>query len=133
MFAIPLSLAAADTAAKQQETLRGRLTRTPNDQPALETPQHETIALDGDESTLSVLNDERLRGMDLELIGHFTSPRRFLVDPFHTRAMFVHKDGKRLIITYWCNVCYLRTYTPGKCWCCQKYTDLDLRENDDDN
>ncbi len=106
--------------------------QTANAPPALETADHKKVALDGDESTLSVLNDERLNGMELELKGHFTAADRFAVDPFHTRAMFVDKDGKRLIITYWCNVCYLRTYTPGKCWCCQKYTDLDLREKDDD-
>ena len=68
--------------------------------------------------------------MDFEALGHFRGAGRFLIDPIYKRAMFVHKDGKRLFITYWCNVCYIRTYTPGNCRCCQKYTDLDLTEND---
>ena len=68
-----------------------------------------------------------------EAIGHFNAPDHFEIDRIHTRAMFVHKNGKRLMITYWCDVCYIRTYTPGNCVCCQKYTDLDLRESDDDN
>jgi hypothetical protein len=89
------------------------------------------IALHGDDPTMGVLRDKRLDGVDLEAIGHFESPDRFEVDGIHTRALFVHKDGKRLMITYWCDVCYIRTYTPGVCWCCQKYTDLDLRESDD--
>jgi hypothetical protein len=112
-------------AGSPEESLRGTLIQT-----VLTTADGRTILLDGDESTRSVLNDERLRGMDFEALGHFTAANRFLIDPIYKRAMFVHKDGKRLFITYWCNVCYIRTYTPGNCRCCQKYTDLDLTEND---
>ena len=71
-----------------------------------------------------------LSGMELELIGKFSAPDLFTVDPIHTRAMFVHKNGKRYLITYWCELCAIRTYTPGKCWCCQQETQLDLRESD---
>lgn len=78
---------------------------------------------------MGVLNDKRLAGSDLEAIGHFESPEHFEVDPIHLKSMFVHKDGKRFQITYWCDVCYIRTYTPGPCWCCQKPTDLDLIES----
>lgn len=77
---------------------------------------------------MGVLNDKRLAGMDLEAIGHFESPEHFEVDPIHLKALFVHKDGKKYQITYWCDICYIRTYTPGPCWCCQKNTDLDLIE-----
>jgi hypothetical protein len=108
------------------ESVRGTLTQSA----VLTTPDGKTILLDGDDSTRAVLNDERLRGMDFEALGHFTAANRFLIDPIHERAMFVHKDGKRLFITYWCDVCYIRTWTPGNCRCCQKYTNLDLREND---
>ena len=62
--------------------------------------------------------------------GRFTAPDQFVVDPIHTRAMFVHKDGHVKVITYWCDVCSIRTYTPGPCWCCQKETLLDLRDPD---
>ncbi|MGA3023596.1 MAG: hypothetical protein ABSF98_02380 [Bryobacteraceae bacterium] len=108
-----------------EESVRGTLI-----QAVLTAPDGRTILLDGDESTRGVLDDERLRGMDFEALGHFTAANRFLIEPIYKRAMFVHKDGKRLFITYWCNVCYIRTYTPGNCRCCQKYTDLDLTEND---
>lgn len=85
--------------------------------------------LEGDEPTNGVLGDRRLAEADLELIGQFTATDQFLVDPIHTRSMFVHKDGKRLYITYWCEVCAIRTYTPGLCVCCQQETQLDLRES----
>ncbi|MBZ5607119.1 MAG: hypothetical protein LAP38_02590 [Acidobacteriia bacterium] len=112
-------------------SIRGKLTRSADDKPALEV-NHKLIALAGDEDTMLVLNDKRLAGADFEAIGHFTSPDHFEIDGIYARAMYVHKDGQRLLITYWCDVCSIRTYAPGNCVCCQKYTDLDLREHDDD-
>lgn len=109
--------------------IRGQLEIGPGGTPELKLAGNKLIALEGDEQTISVLEDKRLAGADLEAIGHFNSPDRFEVDPIHTRALFVHKDGKRLYIAYWCDVCYIRTYTPGTCVCCQKYTDLDLRDS----
>lgn len=111
-------------------SVRGTLTKTPDKQPALDPGNHKLIRLEGDDATVKVLNDERLAGMDFEAIGHYKSPDDFVIEPITSKAMFVHKNGKRLMITYWCDVCYIRTYSPGKCVCCQKYTDLDLRESD---
>jgi hypothetical protein len=113
-------------------TIRGTLLQRPNQPPAIQTADHHIISLDGDEPTKGVLNDKRLAGFDLEAKGHFTAPDQFLVDPIHTKAMFVHKDGHVKVITYWCDVCSIRTYTPGPCWCCQKETLLDLRDPDQD-
>jgi hypothetical protein len=109
-------------------SLRGKLIRSSDGKPALELSGEKTVYLEGDEPTMGVLKDERILGRDFEAVGHFNSPGHFEVDPIHTRAMFVHKDGKRLTISYWCEVCYIRTYTPGTCVCCQKYTDLDLKD-----
>jgi hypothetical protein len=128
--ALALIILAAALRGSDEASARGKLVQTADHVPALQTIDGQVILLDGDDGTRSVLNDERLRGMDLEVLGHFTAPGHFLVDPIYKRAMFVHQDGKRLFITYWCNVCYIRTYTPGNCRCCQKYTDLDLTEND---
>ena len=67
----------------------------------------------------------------MEARGHFTAPDKFLIDPQHTRALLVRDGGKLKMITYWCDVCYIRAYAPGPCVCCQKDTDLDLRDLDD--
>jgi hypothetical protein len=55
-------------------------------------------------------------------------PGLFRVGPLHKRAMFVHQAGKRLMVTYWCAVCSIRTFTPGVCMCCQDETALDFKE-----
>jgi hypothetical protein len=112
-------------------SIRGKLARSSDQKPALEIGPNKLAYLQGDQATVGVLNDKRLWGTDFEAVGHFNSPDHFEIDAIHTRSMFVHKDGKRLMITYWCDVCYIRTYTPGTCVCCQKYTDLDLRESDE--
>jgi hypothetical protein len=112
-------------------SIRGKLTRSPDQKAALEVSPNKLVLLEGDQATAGVLNDQRLWGTDFEAVGHLNSPDHFEIDPIHTRSMFVHKEGKRLMITYWCDVCYIRTYTPGTCVCCQKYTDLDLRESDE--
>ncbi|MEJ7609506.1 MAG: hypothetical protein WKF37_25350, partial [Bryobacteraceae bacterium] len=108
------------------QSIRGKLSRSPEDKPAL-TVAGRLILLDGDEDTLGVLNDKRLLAADMELNGTLEGSK-FTVNPIHMRSMFVHKGGERLSISYWCDVCAIRTYTPGLCWCCREDTILDLRK-----
>jgi len=42
----------------------------------------------------------------------------------------VRQDGKLKLVTYWCDICAIRAYTPGPCVCCQRETTLDLRDPD---
>ncbi len=121
------SLRCLFAASGAPSSIRGTL--AVSDSPALIIePGKRRLPLSGDEPTMGVLRDKRLQNVSLEAVGVETAGQ-FQIDPIHTKAMFVHKDGKRLLISYWCDVCYIRTYTPGICWCCQKETDLDLRES----
>jgi len=110
------------------ETLRGKLTQDAGKPPAVITAEGKRIEMDGDQETRGVLSDKRLNGFDLQAKGRFTAPARFQVDPIHTRAVLVYKDGRARLVTYWCDICSIRTFTPGLCWCCQKETTLDLRD-----
>ena len=56
--------------------------------------------LTGDDDTMGVLKDARIAGADFEVAGRSDAPGHFTINPIHTRAMFVHKDGKRF-------ACYL--------------------------
>lgn len=107
-------------------TVRGKLVQQQGQTPAVETADHKLVTLEGDGSTEHVLHDKRLAGMDLEAKGHFTTADHFQVDAFYTHALHVIKDGKRFQVTYWCDVCSIRQYEPGPCWCCQRETKLDL-------
>jgi hypothetical protein len=113
------------------ETLRGTLALRDGKPPAVETAEHKLVALDGDEPTRKVLADARLNGFAVEAKGRFTAPDRFLIDPIHTRSMLVRQQGKLKMVTYWCDTCSIRAFTPGLCVCCQRETTLDLRDPDE--
>ena len=120
--------AASGLAAQTPRTLRGRLVQEAG-APKLSLRDGPPVLLEGDAQTMAVLKDERLAGAELEVVGEYAGPNRFLIQPIHTRAMFVHRDGRKLMISYWCELCSIRTYSPGKCMCCQDETALDLKES----
>lgn len=108
--------------------VRGRLIQDPSRPPAIRRPDGKDIALEGDDPTVGVLRDIRLASEEFEATGEFVAPARFRVQPIHEKAMFVVRRGKRLVITYWCDTCSIRTYTPGLCVCCREETRLDPRD-----
>jgi hypothetical protein len=119
-------LAATNQPAK--ESVKGNLVQRTGAPSVVRTDDGQEVTLAGDDDTQKVLHDTRLAGVTLETIGHFTAPGQFTVEPIYEKNMFVLKNGKRLRITYWCDICSIRTYAPGNCVCCQKWTDLDLRD-----
>lgn len=86
------------------------------------------VELSGDAETAAVLRDGRLGRDEFELRGRFTAEDAFAIDPIHLRAIFVWRGGRKLVVTYWCDVCAIRAWTPGKCQCCQDEMALDLRD-----
>jgi hypothetical protein len=124
------SLCAFAAGSDKTETLSGKLVLNAGKPPAIATAGNQLVQLDGDDSTRKILGDQRLNGFEVQARGHFTAPARFLIDPIHTTALTVRKDGHLKMITYWCDVCNLRAYTPGPCVCCQKETTLDLIDPD---
>jgi hypothetical protein len=131
-FAILLAAALCVFAAASDktETLEGKLVLSAGKPPALATAENKLVLLDGDDSTRKILGDQRLNGFQVQAKGHFTAPGKFLIDPIHTTALTVRKDGHLKMITYWCDVCNIRAYTPGPCVCCQRETTLDLIDPD---
>ncbi len=123
-----LFLSAGWAPAGDESVLEGKLVRQAGDKPAIETAPGRFVALEGDAETMEVLADERLLGRRLGLRGSYVSGGEFRVAPFHTKAFWVVENGKKLYVSYWCETCAIRTYTPGICMCCQKETELQLRE-----
>jgi len=116
-------------AADGSATVRGKLGKNPEGRPALQTSSGKWVPLTGDPDSLGVLNDERLAGTDFEVAGTPGTPG-FTINPIHMAALHVWEAGKRKRVTYWCDICAIRTYTPGLCWCCRDETVLDLRDPD---
>jgi hypothetical protein len=131
LAAAALSMA-ADADVHQGVTVRGKLIVEEGKPTVIETPDHQRIRLDGDNPTRKVLGDSRLNGFDVQARGHYTAPGQFTIDPIHTHGFTVNRDGHVKMVTYWCDVCSIRAYTPGPCVCCQQETTLDLRDPDQD-
>ena len=129
-WAVVFLLAACSTYGGEPPStaLRGHLRQEKGKSPVIETADHKFVALDGDDPTMAIMNDARLKDADVEVLGHPGVQGHFEIHQIFLPSVFVYKDGKRLQVSYWCDVCYIRTSSPGKCWCCQKYTDLDLIE-----
>lgn len=119
---------AADPA--QSDTVRGKLLIREGQPASVQTAEGRKVELAGDDSTQKVLADPRLNGFEIQAKGRFDSPAHFTIDPIHTHSLLVNQSGRLKLVTYWCDVCTIRSYTPGPCVCCQKETTLDLIDPD---
>lgn len=120
--------AAALLRGEEKQSLRGRLRQEAGLPPAIHLKEGRTVELEADEPTTAVLLDGRLKGEDFEVLGRLRAPSLFAVDPIHERALFVWRGGRRLVVTYWCDVCSIRAWSPGKCQCCQEEMRVDPRD-----
>jgi len=127
---LPVTLLRASNRAR----VAGRLQPTTASGKAfIRTAEGRTIELTGDRSTMAVLQDERVIREDFEAQGEWKSKDAFQVDPIHAKALFIRRHGELLVVTYWCAVCAIRTYAPGRCQCCQEETAFDPRDPSLDN
>jgi hypothetical protein len=127
-----LAVAALCLAADSRESaiVRGKIIVKDGQPTVLETTDHKLVKLDGDDQTMKVLADPRVNGFEAQAKGRFATPDRFVIDPSHTHPMLVKKDGHLKLVSYWCDICTIRSYAPGPCACCQKDTALDLIDPD---
>ena len=128
-YLLLIPAAAVWSAETGSTSLRGRLVAA--EPPAVETADGRRVPVDGDEQVRGVLRDKRVIGSDFEVMGRLDANGVFQSSPIHENPLFVHKGGRRLYVTYWCDICSIRTRTPGVCWCCQEETELDLRDRKD--
>ena len=77
------------------------------------------LAVKGD--NMHALRDKALARRTWEIEGTRDSEGRFEVV-----KMFTIVDGKRMKVTYYCEICHITSYRPGRCMCCQE--DVELRE-----
>ncbi|HPT25475.1 MAG TPA: hypothetical protein PLZ95_03580 [Bryobacteraceae bacterium] len=131
--AILLFLPATIVRAEDRLSVAGHLKPAPDGRVSLLTTGDRTIELAGDRSTMAVLHDPRVIREDFLALGEWKSKDAFQIDPIHKKALFVRRKRELLVITYWCEVCAIRTYAPGRCQCCQEETAFDPRDPSLDN
>lgn len=114
-----LALAATTTPSEPEVVVHGKIQQEEGKAPVVVTDDRKTYLVSGDEFLEAQMKDSRLNGRAVELRGHETGPGKF-----SATHMFTVKDGKRYDVTYWCDVCSIRTHMPGRCMCCQGPTEL---------
>src|ERR1044072_7612039 len=124
------SFAAHAADLSKSTVLEGRLKVQQGKAPVVETKDHQSIILEGDETATKVLNDARLNGYEVQARGHMSGQYRFVVDPSHNHSLLVRDKGKLKLVSYWYDICSIRSFTPGPCVCCQRETALDLLDPD---
>ena len=86
-------------------------------QVALETAKGELIPILPDWRGRAFIQDERLRGRDVELIGF----RREGLPYLHVMSVYTFDEqGQRQYTDYWCDVCSIPMYEIKPCDCCQE-------------
>ena len=107
-------------------TLRGHLDRqaveasTSTEQPlGFVTNEGKEFKVAGDSISNAQLRDPQLLEREWELVGSVQPDGHFEIV-----KLFTIKDGKRYRVTYFCTICNITTYQPGRCMCCQGPTDL---------
>ena len=114
-----------DCLAESIELLRGRVAAGVDGDPPKDTPlafltsEGKSVRVAGDRFSNAQLRDPRLSDREWELEGTFQPDGRFEI-----LKLFTMRQGKRHRVTYWCEVCYIRTHEPGRCMCCQAETEL---------
>ncbi len=113
------AVAIAATSPSGEVVLHGKIRQEAGKPPVIETTDHQVYTVSGDEFLTAQMADSRLNGRDIVLDGHVTGPGKF-----EASHLYTIKNGKRYEVTYWCDVCSIRTHMPGRCMCCQGPTEL---------
>ena len=82
---------------------------------ALETTDGELIPLMKEDRGRGFWKDERLRGIELEVVV-----RRYQGLPLvQVIQVYRLKDGKKYEVDYWCDICAIQMFELKQCECCQ--------------
>ena len=114
-----------DGLAESIELLRGRVETVGDGDPPKDTPlmfvtsDGKRVTVAGDRFSNGQLLDPRLAEREWELEGKFHPDGHFEI-----LKLFTISQGKRNRVTYWCEICYIRSHEPGRCMCCQAETEL---------
>lgn len=103
---------------KTEAALTGRLARQ-NGGPVLKVKDKTYRLVSTNEYANSILREERVGGREFRLEGRWKAS-----DTFDVERLFTLRDGKLFKVTYYCHVCAITSYKPGRCDCCQEPTEV---------
>ncbi|MBI4471627.1 MAG: hypothetical protein HY646_03100 [Acidobacteria bacterium] len=108
--------------SEESITARGRVISQGQDKWGFWTNDGNIYSLKRSLTSESLFVDERVRAMDLELVGRLDADKVFDAIQIHS----IH-DGRVWDVFYWCDTCFIRSTAPGPCFCCRQ--PFELRES----
>lgn len=104
---------------KTAYVLLGRLEHQ-GEQPVIRTRDNRVVRVTATDSwPAAILSEKRASGKQLQLQGRWKGP-----DTFEADRLFSIHNGKLHKVVYFCDVCNITSYKPGRCDCCQEPTEL---------
>lgn len=127
MLILAVLLVLGTTAAQAEEAeattiLRGNVDITAvdsEDNVGFEAEQQGAVTLRGDRFWIGQLRDPKLKSRLWEIEARLAEP-----GVYDIVVAYTVKDGERFRVTYYCDICHIRTHDPGRCMCCQEETVL---------
>jgi len=98
-------------------SIQGKLIAENGKPAVLESGGKATLLTSDNESIAETLQDVRLSGRELKLVGKWKGNGSFEVHDF-----FVVHGDKLFRLIYFCDTCNITTFSPGICLCCQQPT-----------
>jgi len=103
-LAIPAFAASpAGAGAPASSEIRGKLIQPESGPVSLDTGSVK-IEIRADKDSDSVLHDRRLAPLEIALHGHPIDATHFQLDPFFLKSVYAVKNGKEMLVTYYCDV-----------------------------
>jgi hypothetical protein len=115
---ISLAIAWLGRASAQDAAIEGRLLVEPGKPSVVEADGKPIPVTSTRRSVRDTLLDTRISGKRLKLVGRQKPDGSFDVDEFYV----VRPDGSLYRLVYFCDVCNITRFGPGKCECCQQPT-----------
>ena len=103
---------------KPTVVLTGRLAHQ-GGRPVLEVKDKTYRLVSPNEYPSAVLGDDRILGWELRVEGRWKGE-----DTFQVEQLFSVRDGRLHKVTYYCHICNITSYKPGRCDCCQEPTEV---------
>ena len=115
-----VAAAPSELPPKSPVTITGRLAHQDR-LPVLKAKDkiYRLVSSDSDSYSNAILHEERVVGREFQLEGRWKGSDTFQVD-----RLFTVRDGKLYKVVYFCDVCNITAYQPGRCDCCQQPTEV---------
>jgi hypothetical protein len=123
-WALPDSADSAAGVAGAPGTVQGKLEIGPAGALSVSTSSGEIAVTSSDPSILHTLQDPRMSGREVRLIGHAGNAPG-ATNSIDVAHVFTVHDGKVFRLRFYCHVCNIPATEPGPCVCCQRWTDLE--------